>query len=503
MAELSQLLDFKFFSQNFFYIRTKRGEVKPFILNRAQLYIHERLEAQRQAIGRVRAIILKGRQQGVSTLVQARYFHRVITSRGTKAFILTHESKASKNLFEMTKRYYDNLPSGLAPKPDKNSEKELNFDTLDSGYGVATAGSRATGRSQTMQLFHGSEVAYWDHAEEHAQGIMQGISEEPGTEVILESTANGLGDFFHNVWTGAEEGVNGFQAIFVPWYWQDEYKDFTPGFKPNDDELAIFEGYRDDGMTFEHLAWRRLKIYKFSRDWDEGLLQFNVEYPITAAVAFRNSIDDTFINSKYVDLARRNRIESDAQLVIGVDPAIGDKDRCAIVHRRGRKVTDITTLRNHNTMELAGYIANLIYTQKPAKVFIDCIGIGAGTTDRLKEMGFECIVGVNVAHSASNKERYGNKRAELWDEMKKWLMDPMGVQIPDSDELQRDLCSLGFKHNSSGKLYIESKKDAKDRGLPSPDLADALMITFELGAHVAQSSYVPRFIPEHHRGMFR
>ncbi|MBP9870403.1 MAG: hypothetical protein KBC53_02760 [Nitrosomonas sp.] len=504
MAELSDIFNFKFFAPNFLKVKNKRGEIVSFVFNRAQEYIQERLDAQLAATGKVRAIILKGRQQGCSTLIQGRYFHKVITQRGKSAYILTHETKATHNLFAMTKRYHENLPDGLAPKADKDSATELNFSSLDSGYSVGTAGSRGTGRGVTAQLFHGSEVAYWDHAEEHAQGVLQAISNELGTEIILESTANGLGNLFHNLWVGAEQGVNGYQAIFIPWYWQDEYRDLTPGFKATDEELYFLEQYRDDGMTMEHLSWRRLKIFQFSRDFDEGLALFNVEYPISASVAFRNSIGDTFIASKFVDAARRNRVESDAQLIIGVDPAIGNNDRCAITHRRGRKITDITTLRNYNTMELAGYVVSLIRQFNPSHVFIDCIGIGAGTVDRLHEMGFQHIViGVNVARSAANKEKYGNLRAELWDEMKQWLMQPMGVQIPDDDDLHRDLASLGFKYNSSGKLYIESKKDAKDRGLPSPDLGDSTMLTFAYGPTAGASNHMPEFVPEHHRSMFR
>src|ERR1700691_3893121 len=94
-------------------------------LNRAQLYIHQRLEAQLKGTGKVRALILKGRQQGCSTYVQARYFHKVITTRGKKAFILAHEADATDNLFKMTRRYYENLPEGLCPEASKLNTSEM------------------------------------------------------------------------------------------------------------------------------------------------------------------------------------------------------------------------------------------------------------------------------------------------------------------------------------------------------------------------------------------
>ena len=155
--------------------------------------------------------------------MQARYFHKVITQRGKKAFILTHEAEATKNLFDMAKRYYESLPEGLAPKSDASNAKELNFRSLNSGYSVGTAGNKAVGRSQTIQLMHASEAAYYPHAEEHAKGILQAVSNEAGTEIIIESTANGIGNYFYNLWMGAISGQSDFQAIFIPWYWQTEY----------------------------------------------------------------------------------------------------------------------------------------------------------------------------------------------------------------------------------------------------------------------------------------
>src|ERR1700748_2078049 len=97
------------FAKNFLIIHDKSGSERKFEMNRAQLYIHERLEAQLLATGKIRALILKGRQQGVSTYVQARYFHKIVTKRGKKAFILTHLSDATRAIFEMTKRYSENI----------------------------------------------------------------------------------------------------------------------------------------------------------------------------------------------------------------------------------------------------------------------------------------------------------------------------------------------------------------------------------------------------------
>jgi len=481
---LTVLKDFKQFAPKFLKIRTKAGGIKSFELNEAQLYLHSRLETQLKETGKVRAVILKGRQAGCSTYIQARFFHKVATQKGKKAFILTHEGEATKNLFDMTKRFSEHMPEGLLPAIDASSAKELKFSLLDSGYAVGTAGNKAVGRSQTVQLFHGSEAAYWQHAQEHAKGILQAVSSEDDTEVILESTANGLGNYFHQMWQAATGGQSDFQAIFIPWFWQTEYtRPIDKAFSLYDDEIELLDTYAKQGMTKEHLAWRRIKLKDFSNDYDTAVELFNVEYPNCANDAFRNPVEDRFIDTKLVSKAMKQKVTSDAPLLIGVDPAVSDRDRLAIIRRKGRLVYKLETNYNLNTMEIAGLVRNIIQTEKPFKVFIDSIGIGAGVVDRLHEMGFGNVVeGINVARSANLKDKFKNLRAELWHEVREWLCQDMPVELPDSEELMADLTSLGYKFDSSARLQIESKEDLKKRGMPSCDTADALALTFALGS---------------------
>lgn len=502
--QLDTIRDFKKFAPKFLVIRTKSGLPKAFQFNRAQSYLHERLERQRELAGRVRAVILKGRQQGCSTYIQARFFHQVITSRGKKAFILTHDKEATKNLFSMAQRFYENLESGLIPKPDTANAKELYFREFDSGYAVGTAGNKAVGRSQTIQLMHASEVGFWQFAAEHSQGVMQAVAGEKGTEIIMESTANGIGNYFHQRWLEAMNPDSEYQAIFLPWYWQDEYTFNADGMKLTDEEGDLFSIYGDSGLTLPHLAWRRKKIAEFSKDYEAGRERFNVEYPLNANEAFKNAIARAFINSKYVERARHEQVETGSNLVIGVDVAISDRDRTAIIRRKGRVAYNLERFGNHNTMEIVGRIKRIIMEENPKRVYIDCIGIGAGVVDRLREMGYDCVEGVNVARSANDKEKFKNLRAELWSDMRDWLYQDMPVQIPDEDELHGELCSLGFKETSSGQIQIESKDDLRARGLPSPDGADALALTMYggMGPGVMAHFEAPQ-VNAWEKGMFR
>ena len=202
--------DFQHYAYKCLKIRTKPGEIVNFALNKAQIYLHSRLEQQKKEKGRVRAIILKGRQQGISTYVGGRFYHIVSHRTGCRAFILTHMQSATDNLFEMVKRFHSYCPIVVRPIEGTNSTKEFNFISPESGYKVGTAGSKGIGRSSTIQIFHGSEVGLWENGIEHLDGIMQAIPRANNTEIILESTAQGKGNIFYDLWKEAIDGTNEF-----------------------------------------------------------------------------------------------------------------------------------------------------------------------------------------------------------------------------------------------------------------------------------------------------
>lgn len=476
--------DFEHYAPRCLKIRAKSGKVLPFELNEAQRYIHKRVEEQRAKTGKVRAIILKGRQQGCSTYVEGRFYWRVSHSKGVRAFILTHEEEATNNLFELADRYHENCPALVKPSTGAANAKELYFDKLDSGYKVGTAGNKAVGRSSTVQLFHGSEVGFWPNAQQHAAGIIQAIPDEPGTEAFLESTANGIGNYFHQQWQAAEAGESEYIAIFVPWYWQPEYKKAVPaGFVLTVEEKQYQDAYK---LTLEQMAWRRSKVTELK---DESL--FKQEYPATAAEAFQVSGLDPYIKSELVMVARKAEAEAVGPLKVGVDPARFGGDRTSICLRQGRKVHWIKSYSKKSTMEVAGLVYQVIKSARPAQVAIDVGGLGAGVYDRLAEIvpfGETELVQVNSSNSPLDATKYTNKRAEMWGEMREWL-EKQPASIPDSDELQADLTQIRYSYDSNNALKMERKEEMKKRGFRSPDMADALGLTF--AAPVSNSASAP------------
>jgi hypothetical protein len=275
--------DFEFYAKHALKIRTKEGAIKPLVLNEAQKIFVGRCMKQLQETGKIRAVVLKGRQQGLSTVIQGMLYWWTSQHRAIKAIVITHQSESTKALFTMTQRYHQECPEILRPHTKYSSRKELSFDILDSSYMVATAGGEGIGRGETIQLAHLSEVAFYPPAtaRENVNGLFQAIPNNPGTMVFIESTANGIGNPFHNIWTNAVEGKSEFEPIFIEWFLQKEYRSPVPkGFERTPKEQELGDKY---GLDDEQLMFRRHKVAI------NGEELFQQEYPCHADEAFLTS----------------------------------------------------------------------------------------------------------------------------------------------------------------------------------------------------------------------
>ena len=180
-------------------------------------------------------------------------------------------------------------------------------------------------------------------------------------------------------------------------------------------------------------------------------------------------------------------MDDDQNIVWGLDVARFGSAYSALAKRQGRLLQDIRVWRGLDLMQLTGAIKAeydaLGPRDKPVEILVDSIGIGAGCCDRLAELGLPAV-GINTSESPSMKGTYHNLRAELWFKLKAWL-ESRDVCIPKDDLLLAELVSVKYKFTSSGKMQIESKDNMKKRGLPSPDRADALCLTFASDAATA------------------
>lgn len=495
------MTDYEYFALSCLKIKTKTEGIKPLVFNKAQQYLHAVAELMIERFGKVRIIIVKARQQGLSTYVEGRGYWKTSQNHDIKAYILTHENNATKNLFDMAKRYHENCPAELRPITKRSNQKELIFDKLGSEYAVGTAKTGDTGRSQCFQFLHGSEVAFWRSAEDIAGGLMEGVPDEPGTEIYLESTAYGASGYFPSQWNNAcnpDDDIprdwNGYWRVFIPWFWDDGYHMELPKvFEIDDDEVEIKMLY---DLSDEQIYWRRRKIITLKND----LSKFQREYPANPAEAFNNSLTNVLIDAKVVLAAmlagKTNKYEPMGRKILGVDVAReGDDDTCLVL-RQGRVILWYRRLSKLTTTEVADAVMHTLASDHVEHVCVDATGgYGAGVYDVLVAMGVgQRVTAVNFAHKAIDKERYKNRRAEMYFALKMWL--EQGAGIPNRDELLTELCAITYKHESTGdRLILERKDEIKARIGKSTDISDAAALTFCAGSSIIGSSMQQSFDP--------
>lgn len=521
---------FPYFAKSVLKIRTKSGEMKPFVLNRAQIILHEKLEDMLRRIGRVRVMLVKSRQMGGSTYMEGRFFHKLWrTDKSMNAFIFAHEEKAASAVFNMAKQFHENMPPELRPETEKSNSKELKFSHNRSYYTVATAGTQDVGRGTTIQLFHGSEVSRWPNAEIHSAGVAQAVPKEPETEIVLESTAAGIGNLFNRMTMAAVGGKNDYEVVFMPWFWHEEYevresdvvewaalKKWNPpeGWLAYAKEIGTVPEL-GRGLTWEQLYWAYLKNVEIAvpigEELDEPCWLFRQEYPSNLLEAFQTSGTKGFIPSAAISAARnpREQIVGRGPLVLGVDPSRSG-DFVGVVSRRGRRMGAEVCLKldpQGSLTYVASQIAQIIQRITPDHVCIDTTGNGAAIYDILRDT-YRCqnLEYVNFSQKGRIKDAggnalYNNRRSEIWDQMRLWFTGDQDVQIADRDDLHRDLGAVcwgaaGTRYNSSGQLCLEEKDAIKKRldGM-SPDLGDAAALTFAIPFHLRDQNPAGASVP--------
>ncbi|WP_052409534.1 DEAD/DEAH box helicase family protein [Paraburkholderia oxyphila] len=258
-------------------------------------------------------------------------------------------------------------------------------------------------------------------------------------------------------------------------------------------------GYFYDSHTILAHEWFTLRVScldsirvskEFAREVAARHGEDSNEYRIRVLGEFPLADDDTVIPMHLIESAMYRDIESppDTKPVWGVDVARFGSDRTALCIRHGNEVREeITWWAGLDTMQTVGRIKALYdkctFEQRPVEILVDVIGVGGGVVDRGREMGLP-IRGINVSESPAMGDKYVNLRAELWFKAKEWF-EERGCKLPDDKALKSELAGVRYTYQSSGKIKIESKDEMKRRGVRSPDLADAFILTFASDAATA------------------
>lgn len=275
------------------------------------------------------------------------------------------------------------------------------------------------------------------------------IKPEVWTDILQPALSDRLG---WALFIGTPSGINLFSELYFK---AKEYDDWWSSRYTVYDTNSIDEG----------------EVVRLKRDMSET--SFAREY----LCDFNASGDNQLISLSDVEIACTKVIKPDqinfAAKVIGIDPARFGDDRSVIFKRQGLQAFDPYVYRGIDNMDLASRAAAIINEWQPDAVFCDA-GNGSGVIDRLRQLGFD-VIEVHFGGKPTNI-KYLNKRAEMWFELREWLK--LGASIPNITDLKQDLAAPIYWYDSAGRVQLEPKDDIKKRGLPSPDLGDALAVTF-------------------------
>jgi hypothetical protein len=298
------------FAEKYLRIKTKDGKIIPFKFNNAQRKVDKIVNDTISAGKKQWFIVLKARQEGISTYFSGRGFWRNMTRKFWKTAVVGHVKDASNNLFDMIKRFYQYLEPALQPELQASNEKKLAFSILESEMKVSTAeGGESVGRSDNYQDLILTEVAFWRNAKETLVALLQTIGAFKDSMIVLESTANGVGGDFYDRWQAAKKGESDFTPIFLAWFELDEYKrDFI-----NEEEKKTFETSLSDeereriklyNLSLEQANWYRYQLINYCGG---DKLKMQQEYPcndVEAFVSSGNPVFDQKICARNYELAK-------------------------------------------------------------------------------------------------------------------------------------------------------------------------------------------------------
>lgn len=279
---------FEYFCRAAWRIKDAEGSIIRFDPNPPQLRLIRFLEEKGRSGKQVQVLILKARQMGFSTVCQAFLAWRAFCFKGQSGLTVAHLEEPSGELFSKIEDGWEMLPSWFQPKRDnKTKGKKLALTKTHNKavLYVDHAKNKAAGRSQTFQAAHFSEVAFWDDAKTLFTAMKPALARSK--YVLAESTANGVGGHFYDLWQGAEHGEghpdwNGWYAFFAPWF---EMPDYARARTSLDRPLSADEREfrREFGLTDEQMLWRRDMLAGMDEE------DFRQEYPSTAKEAFQTS----------------------------------------------------------------------------------------------------------------------------------------------------------------------------------------------------------------------
>ena len=310
--------DFYKFAKMNLYIKDKFANIVPFVPNEPQRALIDYVLLCIKEKRPVKVIILKARQMGFSTAVEALCYWWTSTNFNINSVIIGNDEKSSLNLYRMFRRYFDNTNILFKPSVRYNTKSDLTFEKFDetgkqiglgSAIKIETAKNKSAGRSDTVNFLHASELGAWENGEDLVASLMQTVPDaevmEKPSMVFLESTAEGRGNYFHKEYVAAVNKKNNYQPLFAPWWILDTYErdaTFEDLGQLNDYESFLVElmkkGHTALGHYFpikEESIPRKIAFYRRkAKDFAATPERLPQEYPSTWEESFIASGKNVF-----------------------------------------------------------------------------------------------------------------------------------------------------------------------------------------------------------------
>ena len=282
-------------------IINKKSELVPLKHNIAQQKVYRAMRLQTDAGLPIMLIILKARQEGISTYIEACIFEKINRKKNRHGCIASMDQISTNKVFRMCEVFQEELPDDVRKKTDRSSAKEIRYTApWRSSMLCQTAGKKVLGRGGTTQYVHATEVAFWANADTQLVGLLQEVPDEPDTMIVQESTANGVGNAFYKTYWAAvkrmranRKDYRGYIPIFLSWQDFPEYRTPLPkGCKDVPNMTPEAEEYVKEGLAMG-ISLEPEQIYfallicqnKCGGDWS----RFKAEYPRTAREAFQST----------------------------------------------------------------------------------------------------------------------------------------------------------------------------------------------------------------------
>lgn len=274
-------------------IRAKAGGMVAFRPTWLQVKLYKHIRAQIAKGKQAKVVILKARQIGFSTAIAMLFLALSIVREAVVTLVVAHEKKSADKIFEIYRRALHHLPEDEQPETKFDSMRQVVFQGTESQIGVEIAVKGKLGRSDTVTYAHFSEYAWWEEQRETLQAALSAIPEAVGTIAVIETTANGWGDDFHEKWLEAEETwgsqSTGWEPFFVPWFQHNEYHLKLPDeYKQSREEDELQTQFK---LAKTQVHWRRHKI---KNECGGDVHLFDREFPASPTHAFRATGEHVF-----------------------------------------------------------------------------------------------------------------------------------------------------------------------------------------------------------------